>query len=86
MTINTVFTIQKTVLSYQGCIYTTINKKYLFVLEYAYVLGKTIIMEPSDIKELFMYNHTVRQSYIDEFQKNIPWQEMLEIMTQHGYL
>jgi uncharacterized damage-inducible protein DinB len=34
-------------------------------------------MEPSDIKELFMYNHTVRQSYIDEFQKNIPWQEMV---------
>jgi uncharacterized damage-inducible protein DinB len=57
--------------------HTTINKKYLFVLEYPYVLGKTIIMEPSDIKELFMYNHTVRQSYIDEFQKNIPWQEMV---------
>lgn len=56
---------------------TTINKKYLFVLECAYVLGKTVIMEPSDIKELFMYNHTVRQSYIDEFQKNIPWQEMV---------
>jgi hypothetical protein len=34
-------------------------------------------MEPSDIKELFMYNHTVRQNYIDEFQKNIPWQEMV---------
>jgi uncharacterized damage-inducible protein DinB len=56
---------------------TTINKKYLFVLECAYVLGKTVIMEPSDIKELFMYNHTVRQSYIDEFKKNIPWQEMV---------
>ena len=57
--------------------HTTINKKYLFVLECAYVLGKTVIMEPSDIKELFMYNHIVRQSYIDEFQKNIPWQEMV---------
>ena len=34
-------------------------------------------MEPSDIKELFMYNHTVRQNYIDEFQKKIPWQEMV---------
>lgn len=34
-------------------------------------------MEPSDIKDLFMYNHIVRQRYIDEFQKNIPWQEML---------
>ena len=57
--------------------HTTINKKYLFVLECAYVLGKTVIMEPSDIKELFMYNHIIRQSYIDEFQKNIPWQEMV---------
>ena len=56
---------------------TTINKKYLFVLEDAYVLGKTVIMESSDIKELFMYNHTVRQRYIDEFKKNIPWQEMV---------
>lgn len=55
----------------------TINMKYLFVLEYAHVLGKTVIMEPSDIKELFMYNHIVRQRYIDEFQKNIPWQEMV---------
>ena len=55
----------------------TINMKYLFVLEYAHVLGKTVIMEPSDIKEIFMYNHIVRQRYIDEFQKNIPWQEML---------
>ena len=34
-------------------------------------------MEPSDIKELFTYNHTVRQSYLDEFQKEIPWQEMI---------
>jgi uncharacterized damage-inducible protein DinB len=34
-------------------------------------------MESSDIKELFMYNHTVRQRYIDEFQKKIPWQEMV---------
>ena len=34
-------------------------------------------MGPSDFKELFVYNHTVRQSYIDEFQKNIPWQEMV---------
>ena len=34
-------------------------------------------MESSDIKELFMYNHTLRQSYIDEFKKNIPWQEMV---------
>jgi uncharacterized damage-inducible protein DinB len=57
--------------------HTTINKKYLFVLEYAYVLRKTVIMQPSDIKELFMYNHIVRQRYIDEFQKNIPWQEMV---------
>jgi uncharacterized damage-inducible protein DinB len=56
---------------------TLLTWKYLFVLEYAYVLDKNVIMEPSDIKELFMYNHIVRQRYIDEFQKNIPWQEML---------
>ena len=34
-------------------------------------------MEPSDIKELFAYNHIVRQSYLDGFQKEIPWQEMI---------
>jgi uncharacterized damage-inducible protein DinB len=34
-------------------------------------------MQPSDIKELFMYNHIVRQRYIDEFQKNISWQGMV---------
>jgi hypothetical protein len=43
-------------------------------------------MEPSDIKDLFMYNHIVRQRYIDEFQKIFLGKRCLETMTQHGYL
>src|SRR5207247_2288014 len=30
---------------------------------------KNITMETSDVKELFTYNHTVRQNYVDAFKK-----------------
>jgi uncharacterized damage-inducible protein DinB len=33
-------------------------------------------MEISDFKELFIYNHTVRQNYIDTFKKNLSWEDM----------
>ena len=35
-------------------------------------------MEPSDFKELFTYNHTVRQNYIDAFKKNLLWLDMIK--------
>jgi uncharacterized damage-inducible protein DinB len=35
-------------------------------------------MEPSDFKELFTYNHKVRQNYIDTFQKKFSWQDMIK--------
>jgi uncharacterized damage-inducible protein DinB len=35
-------------------------------------------MEPSDFKELFTYNHTVRQNYIDAFKKNLLWPDMIK--------
>jgi hypothetical protein len=34
-------------------------------------------MEPSDIQELYDYNHEVRQNYIDTFQKKFSWQDMI---------
>ena len=33
-------------------------------------------MEISDFKELFTYNHTVRQNYIDAFKRNLSWKDM----------
>src|SRR5919205_3888813 len=35
-------------------------------------------MEPSDFKELFTYNHTVRQNYIDAFKKKLLWLDMIK--------
>jgi uncharacterized damage-inducible protein DinB len=35
-------------------------------------------MEPSYFKELFSYNHKVRQNYIDTFQKKFSWQDMIK--------
>jgi len=35
-------------------------------------------MEPSDFKELFTYNHTVRQHYIDAFKKKLLWLDMIK--------
>jgi uncharacterized damage-inducible protein DinB len=31
-----------------------------------------------DFKELFAYNHTVRQNYIDTFKKTLPWDQMIK--------
>ena len=33
-------------------------------------------MEPFDFRELFAYNHNVRQEYINAFKKTLTWQEM----------
>jgi len=33
-------------------------------------------MEPSDFRELFAYNHYVRQEYIGLFKKTLTWQEI----------
>ena len=30
----------------------------------------------SDFKELFRYNHTVRQNYIDAFKRNLSWEDL----------
>ena len=38
-------------------------------------------MEPSDFVELFAYNHTVRQNYIEYFKETLSWQEMTK---NHG--
>jgi uncharacterized damage-inducible protein DinB len=35
-------------------------------------------MDPLDIKELFTYNHTVRQNYIDGFKKTLSWEQMIK--------
>ncbi|MGA7899606.1 MAG: DinB family protein [Nitrososphaeraceae archaeon] len=35
-------------------------------------------METSDFKELFNYNHTVRQNYIDVFKKTLSWEDMVK--------
>jgi uncharacterized damage-inducible protein DinB len=38
---------------------------------------KNITMETSDVKELFTYNHTVRQNYVDAFKK-LSWEDMIK--------
>jgi len=35
-------------------------------------------MEISDFKELFTYNHTVRQDYIDAFKRNLSWEDLIK--------
>jgi uncharacterized damage-inducible protein DinB len=35
-------------------------------------------MEISDFRELFNYNHIVRQNYIDAFKQNLSWQDMVK--------
>ena len=35
-------------------------------------------MDPFDFKELFTYNHTVRQNYIHIFQKTLSWEDMVK--------
>jgi uncharacterized damage-inducible protein DinB len=35
-------------------------------------------MDPLDFKELFAYNHTVRQNYIDTFKKILSWDQMIK--------
>jgi uncharacterized damage-inducible protein DinB len=35
-------------------------------------------MDAHDFRELFTYNHTVRQNYIDTFQKTLSWQQMVK--------
>jgi uncharacterized damage-inducible protein DinB len=35
-------------------------------------------MEISDFKELFNYNHTVRQNYIDTFKEKLSWEDMIK--------
>jgi uncharacterized damage-inducible protein DinB len=35
-------------------------------------------MEISDFKELFNYNHTVRQNYIDTFKQKLSWEDMIK--------
>ncbi len=34
-------------------------------------------MEIADFKELFTYNHTVRQNYIDTFKQKLTWEDMV---------
>jgi len=38
---------------------------------------KNTAMETSDVKELFTYNHTVRQNYVDAF-KILSWEDMIK--------
>jgi uncharacterized damage-inducible protein DinB len=35
-------------------------------------------MEIPDFKELFNYNHTVRQNYIDAFKQKLSWEDMIK--------
>ena len=35
-------------------------------------------MEICDFKELFNYNHTVRQNYIDAFKQKLSWEDLIE--------
>ena len=42
-------------------------------------------MEISDFKELFNYNHTVRQNYIDVFKEKLSWEDMIK-NRQTGWL
>jgi uncharacterized damage-inducible protein DinB len=37
-----------------------------------------IIMETSDFKELFNYNHKVRQDYIDAFKEKLSWEDIIK--------
>ena len=34
-------------------------------------------MEIDDFKELFAYNHTIRQNYIDTFKQKLTWEDMV---------
>ena len=34
-------------------------------------------MEIGDFKELFTYNHTIRQNYIDTFKQKLTWEDMV---------
>ena len=35
-------------------------------------------MEISDVKEIFDYNHIVRQNYIDTFKQKLSWEDMIK--------
>ena len=35
-------------------------------------------MEIDDFKELFTYNHTIRQNYIDTFKQKLSWEDMIK--------
>ncbi|MGN6623650.1 MAG: DinB family protein [Candidatus Nitrosocosmicus sp.] len=35
-------------------------------------------MDPLDFRELFTYNHTVRQNYINTFKKTLSWELMIK--------
>ena len=35
-------------------------------------------MDSLDFRELFAYNHTVRQNYIDTFKKTLSWDQMIK--------
>jgi uncharacterized damage-inducible protein DinB len=48
----------------------------LFVVDACKTI-KNITMETSDVKELFTYNHTVRQNYVDAFKK-LSWEDMIK--------
>ena len=41
-----------------------------------YYLSTTV--EIPDFKELFNYNHTVRQNYIDAFKQKLSWEDMIK--------
>ncbi|CAN5122767.1 hypothetical protein BH18THE2_BH18THE2_43330 [soil metagenome] len=54
-----------------------------FLPEKAYLMtyvgessNNILLMEPSDFREFFTYNHKVRQSYIVIFQRILTWQDM----------
>ncbi len=42
------------------------------------ILIKKSCMDPLDFEELFAYNHTVRQNYIDTFKKTLSWEQMIK--------
>ena len=52
------------------------NRKPISNLCLRYYLNTT--MEIPDFKELFNYNHTVRQNYIDAFKQKISWEDMIK--------
>ena len=35
-------------------------------------------MDPFDFIEFFAYSHTVRQNYLDAFQKTLSWEDMIK--------